>query len=66
MHLAGHELALVHNGMGGQRADVGVLVVKALAVPLVLNQLAQNVELDIHTKSPRQYRLSISGTPLQY
>lgn len=45
MHLLGHELALVHDSVGRERADVGVLVIVALAVPLVLNQLAQHVEL---------------------
>ncbi len=49
-HLLRHELALVHDGVGGERADVGMLVVIALAVPLVLNQLAQDVEL--HPRHP--------------
>jgi hypothetical protein len=45
MYLLGHELALVHDSVGRERADVGVLVIVALAVPLVLDQLAQHVEL---------------------
>lgn len=51
-HLLGHQLALVHDGVRGQRADVGMLVAIALPVPLVLNQLPQDVEL--HPSKPPQ------------
>lgn len=51
-HLLRHQLALVHDGVRRQRADVGVLVVVALPVPFMRNQLPQDVEL--HFSKPPQ------------
>jgi len=44
-HLRGQQLALVDDSVGGQRADVGMLVVISLSHPCVLNQLSKHKEL---------------------
>ena len=44
-HLCGQQLALIDDSVGGQRADVGMLVVVALSHPCVLNQLPKHKEL---------------------
>ena len=44
-HLGGQQLALVDDGVRGERADVGVLVVVALPHPRMLDQLPQHEKL---------------------
>ena len=61
-HLRRHELALVHDGLRGQRRDVGMAVVVPLPQQLALHQLAQHIELRAAPSSLYSTALSLCSS----